>query len=26
MTMVDVITYPGDKAHNSDWIKAQQKK
>ncbi|WP_049096368.1 TraE/TraK family type IV conjugative transfer system protein [Burkholderia cepacia] len=26
MTMVDVIAYPGDKAHNSDWIKAQQKK
>ncbi|RQQ88682.1 type VI secretion protein [Burkholderia stagnalis] len=26
MTMDDVIAYSGDKAHNSEWIKAQQKK
>lgn len=26
MILDDAIAYPGDKAHNSDWIKAQQKK
>ncbi|KWK68774.1 TraE/TraK family type IV conjugative transfer system protein [Burkholderia ubonensis] len=26
MTMDDVIAYSGDKAHNSEWIKAQKKK
>ncbi|MDN8102582.1 TraE/TraK family type IV conjugative transfer system protein [Burkholderia multivorans] len=26
MILDDVVSYKGDKAHNSDWIKAQQKK